>query len=31
MTTVVKWLFFGLNIPWDFGLGSIDGEGGVGG
>lgn len=31
MTTAVKWLFVGLNLPWDWGLGSIDGEGRVGG
>lgn len=31
MTTAVKWLFVGLNLPWDLDLGSFDGEGRVGG
>ena len=31
MTTAVKWLFVGLNLPWDLDLGSFDEEGWVGG
>lgn len=31
MTTAVKWLFVGLNSPWDLDLGSFDGDGWTGG
>ncbi|KAM7404410.1 hypothetical protein PAMP_011755 [Pampus punctatissimus] len=27
MAATVKWLFVGLNLPWDSGLGSFDGKG----
>lgn len=30
-TTAIKWLFVGLNLPCDLDLGSLDGEGRVGG
>lgn len=31
MTTAVNWVFVGLNLPRDLGVGSLDGEGWAGG